>query len=195
MKNPNRTAEQRRNAAGISNGRDTLIVVDSKHGSALQYAKWLSDMLDTDLVPYSRKYLGYSSLYKNVIYIGWVKEGEIQHLNMLQQNYSNFNLAGKKIVVIAVGLGADSKTYWKTISQYNHVEGFADLFYCLPGDFIPKKLKAGDMNTINSFRRLATKTFGQKDAELILTRMSSGYKGMDKDKLLPIVKEISSFNN
>lgn len=195
MKNPNRTAAQRRAEAGHGSATDTIIIFDTKYKSTEQYAKWLSDALDTDLVPYSRKYLGYASLYKNVIYIGWVKDGEIQHLNLLQQNYVNFNLAGKKIVVVAVGLGADSKTYWKTLYDYNRLDGFVTSFFCLPGDFKPNKLKPGDVNTIDAFRRLATKTYSQKDAELILNRMSSGYKGVEVDKLLPIIEEVKSFNN
>lgn len=195
MKNPNRTAAQRRAAAGVDSGRDTIIVVDGKHGSSLQYAKWLSDILDTDLVGYSRKYLGYTSLYKNVIYIGCVKNAEIQHLNMLQQNYVNFNLAGKKIVVVAVGLGSDSKTYWKTLYDYNRVKGFADSFYCLPGDFVPSKLKPGDITAYKEFKKLATKYYSVDDATLILSRMATGYTGVDKELLNPIVNEIKSFNN
>lgn len=195
MKNPNRTANQRRAAAGHGVGRDTIVIFDTKYKSTEQYAKWISDALDTDLVPYSRKYLGYASLYRNVVYIGCVRDGEIEHLNLLQQNYMNFNLAGKKIVVVAVGLGADSKSYWKTLYDYNRLKGFADSFYCLPGDFVPNKLKPGDINKIDTFRRLATKTYSRKDAELILTRMSEGYRGLDPDKILPIVEEVKTFNN
>ena len=97
MKNLNRKAEARRAAAGMESRADTLVIVESKHGSALKYGEWISNTLHTDMIPATRKYLGYASLYRNVIYIGWIKDGRIEKLNLLQQNYVNFNMDGKHI--------------------------------------------------------------------------------------------------
>ena len=119
MKNLNRKAEARRAAAGMESRADTLVIVESKHGSALKYGEWISNTLHSDMIPATRKYLGYASLYRNVIYIGWIKDGRIEKLNLLQQNYVNFNMDGKHIAVIGVGIGNPTDSYLKRIIAYN----------------------------------------------------------------------------
>lgn len=48
MKNLNRKAEARRAAAGMESRADTLVIVESKHGSALKYGEWISNTLHSE---------------------------------------------------------------------------------------------------------------------------------------------------
>ena len=94
MKNPNRTARENRRADG-GDSTDTIVVCAGKHGTSLQYGKWLMEELDCDGMGFDKRMLGYVSMYKNVVYIGAVRNGDIHMLNMLWQNYNNFGLEGR----------------------------------------------------------------------------------------------------
>ena len=59
------------------------------------------DALNCDGMQYDKRNLGYVSMYRNVIYIGAVRNGDIHMLNMLWQNYSNFGLGGKESLFYA----------------------------------------------------------------------------------------------
>ena len=192
MKNPNRKADVRRAADGIANRADTLVVVASHGGSALQYAKWISDMLETDMVPANRKYLGYTSMYKNIIYIGCVKEGRIDTLGLLQQNYANFNLDGKHIITVAVGLGDPRDTYLSKLMECNALGNFGESFYFLPGRSNVENRKAGEMVKLDRFMKDLPKLYGKEDAEVIGLRLAKGYDGVDRDKIQPIIEEIQA---
>ena len=68
MKNLNRKAEARRAAAGMESRADTLVIVESKHGSALKYGEWISNTLHSDMIPATRKYLSIV-LFEFFVYI------------------------------------------------------------------------------------------------------------------------------
>ena len=104
-RNTNRTAMKRREEAGEVVRPDTIVVASGKYGSCNQYAKWLISSLGCDAIEYSRQTLGYVSLYHNVIFIGAIRDAEISNVNIMWQNYSNFGLEGRKIIVCGVGLG------------------------------------------------------------------------------------------
>ena len=69
----------------------------------------------------------------------------MEKLNLLQQNYVNFNMDGKHIAVIGVGVGNPTNSYLKRIIAYNALDQFGDSFHYLPGAVDEKKRKAGDM--------------------------------------------------
>lgn len=195
MKNLNRKAEARRAAAGMESRADTLVIVESKHGSALKYGEWISNTLNTDMIPATRKHLGYASLYRNVIYIGWIKDGRIEKLNLLQQNYVNFNMAGKHIAVVGVGVGDPTDSYLKRIIAYNALNQFGDSFHYLPGSVDEKKRTAGDMNNIQHCLKNLGKLYEKEDAELIGKRLVQGYDGVSRNKIESIVDEITAVRN
>jgi hypothetical protein len=103
MKNPNRTARENRRADG-GDSTDTIVVCAGKHGTSLQYGKWLMEELDCDGMGFDKRMLGYVSMYKNVVYIGAVRNGDIHMLNMLWQNYNNFGLEGRNLLDILVAV-------------------------------------------------------------------------------------------
>ncbi len=195
MKNPNRKADVRRAADGIQNRADTLLIVDSKSGTAAKYAEWISEELDTDMVPATRKYLGYSSIYRNVIYIGGIRDGVLNHLGLLQQNYENFNLGGRHIIVVAVGVGNPTDEYLKRIIGYNYLERFGDSFYYLPGKVNTENRKSMENALIDKCVRNLPKLYAKADAEVICDRLVNGYNGMARHCIQPIVDEIRSIRD
>ena len=111
MKNPNRTARESRRADG-GDSTDTIVVCAGKHGTSRQYGKWLMEKLECDGMGFDKRKLGYVSMYRNVVYIGAVRNGDIHMLNMLWQNYNNFGLEGRNLFICGVGLGdPDSRSY------------------------------------------------------------------------------------
>ena len=98
MKNPNRTARESRRADG-GDSTDTIVVCAGKHGTSLQYGKWLMEKLECDGMGFDKRKLGYVSMYRNVVYIGAVRNGDIHMLNMLWQNYNNFGLEGRNLFI------------------------------------------------------------------------------------------------
>lgn len=195
MKNPNRKADIRRAADGLENRADTLIIVDSKSGTAAKYAEWISEALGTDMVPATRKYLGYSSIYRNVIYIGGVRDCELNHLGLLQQNYENFNLGGRHIIVVAVGVGNPTDTYLKKIISYNYLEKFGDSFYYLPGKVDVENRKSMEEALISKCVKNLPKLYAKEDAEIIFNRLVNGYDGVNRGNIQPIVDEILAIRN
>ena len=176
MRNPNRQAEKRRALDKEQEKSDTLIVYDSKHGSTEQYAKWLADILDCDAMPYVKNKLGIMSVYQNIIYGGWIQASDITGLNLVLNNYNNFNLGGKNIYVFSTGLGDYSdESYVKLLREYNYIDKLPeDHYYPLPGRFNRDKLNMS----------------GRAMRELIKNRMDEGYDGVQIEALKPLVDEI-----
>ncbi len=195
MKNPNRKADVRRAEAGISNRADTLIVVASHSGSALQYAKWISEILETDMIPATKKYLGYTSLYKNIIYIGCVKEGRIETLSLLQQNYSNFNLDGKHIITVAVGVAEPTDSYLQRLIKNNSLAEWGESFFYLSGKVDSGKRKAINIAQMDHCIKHLPELYEKSDAETIALRLAEGYDGMDRNQIEPILGEIRAVRN
>ena len=119
MKNPNRTARENRRADG-GDSTDTIVVCAGTHGTSLQYGKWLMEKLECDGMGFDKRKLGYVSMYRNVVYIGAVRNGDIHMLNMLWQNYNNFGLEGRNLLICGVGLGdPDSQSYVDLLRRRN----------------------------------------------------------------------------
>ena len=191
MRNTNRTARQRR-AENEDNVRpDTLIVCAGKYGSSEQYTRWLMDRLGCDAMPYNKQQLGYVSLYRNIVWIGAIKDAEIIGINLMWQNHHNFGLEGKKIIVCGVGLGdpADQEYLAKVMKRSGSAAGF-NSSYILPGRIDRRKLKRLDGPQFDKFLVDAARIYGEETAKLINERAAADYNGVDPAALDPIIDEI-----
>ncbi|MBR0374214.1 MAG: hypothetical protein IJH91_06785 [Mogibacterium sp.] len=195
MKNPNRTAAERRRASGENMRPETIVIAAGKNdGSCLDYTKMMVDMTGCDAMQYNKKQLGYVALYKNIVFIGAIKEGCINHLNILWQNYSNFDLAGRNLIVCGVGLGdPKSKTYIKRVKHLSMCDqGHCKSFYILPGQLDPQHMKLSERAQFSSFLNKIGEIYDPKDAELIIQRANEGYQGVQRAALLPLVEELKN---
>lgn len=176
---------------------DTIVVCSGRNGTALQYAKWLMQMLSCDGMEYSRKNLGYVSMYRNVVYIGAIRNGDIHMLNMLWQNYNNFGLDGRNLFICGVGIGdPESKTYVDLLRRRNGCEGQSNIhFFILPGRVRKEKLKMLDRSLFKDFvSGGAYGLYDKEDADLIIQRAESNYDGMSWDALADVVTKIKELN-
>ncbi|MBR0399431.1 MAG: hypothetical protein IJH95_01240 [Mogibacterium sp.] len=191
MKNPNRTAMKRRAENEEIVRPDTIVVASGKYGSCNQYTQWLIDRLGADAVPYSKQTLGYVSLYRNVIYIGAIKDAVISNVNVLWQNYSNFGLSGRKIIVCGVGLGdPENEDYFnKVMARSGSNQGFCSCCI-LPGRIDQIKLRMLDKPQFEKFLVDAKRIYGEETAMLINERAADSYNGVDARALEPVIQEI-----
>ena len=196
MKNPNRTARENRRADG-GDSTDTIVVCAGKHGTSLQYGKWLMEELDCDGMGFDKRMLGYVSMYKNVVYIGAIRNGDIHMLNMLWQNYNNFGLEGRNLFICGVGIGdAESRSYVDLLRRRNGCEGQHNIdFFILPGRIRRDRLKLLDRSLYKDFfGGGAYGLYDKADADLIIQRAESNYDGMSKDALEPLIMRILELN-
>lgn len=191
MKNPNRTAAKRREENEDIVRPDTLVIACGKYGSCNQYTQWLIDRLGADAIPYAKQTLGYASLYRNIIYIGSIKDAVISNVGVLWQNYSNFALQGKKIIVCGVGLGdPENQAYFdKVMARSGSNQGFCSC-YILPGRIDQSKLRLLDKPQFEKFLVDAARIYGEETAALINERAANDYNGVDVRALEPVIQEI-----
>lgn len=192
MKNPNRTAAIRRAAAMTERGEsDTIIVYNSSNGSTMQYAAWLSEVLECDVVNYNRKHLAYVSLYKTVIFMSWVRAGEITRLMMLRQNYDNFNMKEKNLFIVGVGIGpAESEAYMRRLKYRNSCEDKNLKFFYLPGKYDPDKVKSVDKASVYAMSGTMYEGLSEEDMLTMKERFDKGYDGVDPDNLRSLVEAV-----
>ena len=191
MKNPNRDAGKRREENEEIVRPDTLVIASGKYGSCNQYTKWMIDRTGCDAIPFDKRTLGYASLYKNIVYIGAIRETVISNLNMLWQNYNNFGLNGKKIIVCGVGIGDPSDEGYidKVMKRSGAGPDFCSR-YILPGRIDMSRLRLLDKPIFDKFLIDAERQYGSEMAELIRSRAESDYNGVDAAALDPIINEI-----
>ncbi|MBQ6438788.1 MAG: hypothetical protein IJJ06_01455 [Mogibacterium sp.] len=190
-RNTNRMAMKRREEAGEVVRPDTIVVASGKYGSCVQYAKWLISGLGADAIEYSRQQLGYVSLYKNVIYVGAIRDAEISNVNIMWQNYGNFGLEGRKIIVCGVGLGDPENVDYreKIMKRSSSLPEYCS-FYILPGKIDKDRLKRLDKPQFDKFLLDAERIYGAEQAQLIRERAERDYNGIDYNALKPVIDEI-----
>ena len=196
MKNPNRTARENRRADG-GDSTDTIVVCAGKHGTSLQYGKWLMEKLECDGMGFDKRKLGYVSMYRNVVYIGAVRNGDIHMLNMLWQNYNNFGLEGRNLFICGVGLGdPDSRSYVDLLRRRNGCEGQNNInFFVLPGAVQKSKLIMLDKALFKNFIEVGDYgLYDKADADLIIQRAENNYDGVSRDALEHVIKRILELN-
>ena len=196
MRNPNRTAKQNRKAES-GGSTDTIVVCSGKHDTSLQYAKWLAEALSCDGMSFNKQTLGYVTMYRNVVYIGALRDGDISNLNILWQNYNNFGLEGRNLFICAVGIGdTESRSYIDTLRRRNGCEGLDNIdFFVLPGRINRNKLKMLEKTLYKDFvTGGAHRLYEKEDADTIVQRAESGYDGMRAAALEPVINRIMELN-
>ena len=192
-RNPSRTAMKRREEAGEVVRPDTIVVASGKYGSCTQYAKWLISATGCDAIEFSRQTLGYVSLYRNVVFIGDIRDAEITGVNLMWQNYGNFGLEGRKVIVCGVGLGdPDNEEYREKVMKRSSSLPEYCSFYILPGKIDRNRLKRLDKAQFDKFLVDAERIYGMETAQLILRRATEDYNGIDSKALSPVIDEILS---
>ena len=190
-RNTNRTAGRRRAESGENIRPDTIVVCSGKYGSCEQYTRWLIDRLGSDGIQFDKHNLGYISLYRNIIWVGPVKDAEIIGVNLMWQNHNNFGLEGKKIIVCGVGLGdPENKDYFdKVMARSGSNQGYSSN-YILPGRVDRSRMRRLDGPQFDKFLLDAKRLYGEEMSLLINERAAAKWNGIDAAALDPVVQEI-----
>lgn len=170
---------------------DTLIIYRSRKGSTLEYAKWIQEALDCDIVPFDRKYLGYSTLYRNVILLSWLRSSEIVGLKLIRQNHLRFLLPEKHVILGVTGIAEPSESYENYVREINFGLGFdyASL-HMLPGRLDVEHQGASDRFMIRAFEKSQYDGMTRQEAELFHDRMTGGWDGVSRQACRGIIEEI-----
>ena len=191
MRNPNRTANKRR-AENEENVRpDTLIVANSRYGSSNQYTQWLIDRLGADAMSYNKQQLGYTSLYRNIIWVGAIRDAVISNVHMLWQNHHNFGLDGKKIIICGVGIGdPENPDYFNKVMARSGCGPEFCSRYILPGRIDLSRLRLIDRPQVDKFLIDSKRIYGEETHLLVNERAADNYNGVDARALEPVIQEI-----
>ncbi len=190
-RNTNRTARQRRAENEDVVRPDTIVICSGKYGSCEQYTRWLIDRLGCDGIPFDKHNLGYVSLYRNIIWVGAIRETSISNLGLLWQNHHNFGLDGKKIIVCGVGLGdPNDEDYFDKVMARSGADQGLNSSYILPGRIDMSRLRLLDKPQFEKFLVDAKRQYGEETAALIIERAQDSYNGIDAAALDPVVDEI-----
>ncbi|ASS38308.1 flavodoxin domain-containing protein [Mogibacterium pumilum] len=192
MRNPNRQAAKRR--AIESEGSDTILIYNSSNGITEKYAEWIAEALDCDVMKYSRAKLGYASMYKNIIFGGWLRGGEITRFNMLRANLSHFGIDNNNLIVFTTGIIEPTEEYRTFVKGLNGCKQLPDdCFYMLPGKFDSRECRSAD--------KIALKAMGEKifapvpevQVDEAKARFENGYDGVDLKSIQPIIEKVLEF--
>ena len=192
MRNLNRQAAKRR--ADQTDGSDTILIYNSSNGATEKYAEWIAEALDCDVMRYSRAKLGYTSMYKNIIFGSWLRGGEITRLNMLRANLSNFGIDNNNLIVFATGIIEPTDEYRTFVKGLNGCKQLPDdCFYMLPGKYNSRYCKSKD--------KIALKAMGEKifapvydnQVQNARGRFENGYDGVNHEAIRPIIAKMLEF--
>ena len=191
MRNPNRTANKRR-AENEENVRpDTLIVANSRYGSSNQYTQWLIDRLGAVAMSNNKQQLGYTSLYRNIIWVGAIRDAVISNVHMLWQNHHNFGLDGKKIIICGVGIGdPENPDYFNKVMARSGCGPEFCSRYILPGRIDQSRLRLIDRPQFDKFLIDSKRIYGEETHLLVNERAADNYNGVDARALEPVIQEI-----
>lgn len=108
----------------------TIILYQSKYGATKQYAEWLSQKLECDMIETKSAKINDLAGYDTIILGGGIYANGIAGISFLKKNYSA--LKDKKVAVFAVGASPYDKKAMDGIIEHNLKGDMAGIpcFYC-----------------------------------------------------------------
>lgn len=129
--------------------KQTAIIYSSRYGSVKQYAVWLTEQRECDMITAREAKLTMLRPYQTIIWMGSVHEGNIDGIETLSKLHSK--LRERRIAIFAVGAAPDA-------SEVRLPGELAALpFYYARGRWNPSELKGKDQMMLKMLRMLASK--------------------------------------
>jgi len=160
--------------------RYMIIVYESKTGFTKKYAQMLADR--TKFRCLNVKEILKSNSDEDVIFLGWLKAGEIQGLSKLRKR----NIRIKAVCV--TGLARIAEPSPEAVIERNNIKNIP--FFYLRGGCLPvNELKGIDKIMMKMFVKML-KSRKNKDEELIesINHIENGYDGVEEKNLEPVLK-------
>lgn len=167
-----------------------IILYQSKYGSTLKYATWLSEKLSFDLMETKKATPDLLKDYETIILGGGIYASGIAGLNFLKQNYSK--LADKKIAVFCSGASPYYEEAYQEIYQHNFtgdIKGLPCFYY--RGAFLESKMNFIDRNLCKMLKKSIAKkdpsTYQPWEAALMSSVGGEDCDWTDEALLEPII--------
>ena len=169
----------------------TVVIYKSKYGATEQYARWIAEELNCDLMraeDFKSKHL---YQYDNIIFGGGLRAGGIKGFELIRKHRRI--LKEKKVVIFVVGLSVDDKENRKEVRDINldkpELRGLT-LYYC-KGSFKPEDVTGLDKSIIKVCIKMLepTRYTGTEAQKQLYKDMTEGADYVDRKYIEPIVAE------
>jgi len=109
---------------------NAIILYQSKYGATAKYARWLSEMLQCDIIETQKTRINALEKYDTVVLGGGIYAGGILGISFLKKNYEK--LKAKKIAVFAVGASPYDEKAMTALKErfFKNELAAIPLFYC-----------------------------------------------------------------
>ena len=169
----------------------TVVIYKSKYGATQQYARWIAEDLNCDLIRQEDFKGKMFEQYDNIIYAGGLQDGGIKGFELIRKN--RWRLDGKKVVGFVVGLSVDSKENRMLVRDINldKKELKSMTLYYGKGAFRPEDVKGIDKEIIKiTLNLLEGERLNWTDAQRQLYQdMTEGADYVDRKYIEPLVAE------
>ena len=172
----------------------TVVIYKSKYGATEQYARWIADELNCDLVRAEDFKAKHFANYDNIIFGGGLRAGGIKGFELIKKN--SWILKEKKVVAFVVGLSVDDRQNRIDVRDINldkpELRNMT-LYYC-KGAFRPEAVTGIDKGIIKvCIRMLEGDRYTGTDAQKQLYKdMTEGADYIDRKYIEPIVAEFKT---
>ena len=169
----------------------TVVIYKSKYGATKQYAQWIAEELQCDIIRAEDFKKKDFEKYDNIIFGGGMHGGGIKGLELIKKN--KLRLEGKKIVIFAVGLNVDNSAARIEIRDLNLEKDWErglTVYYCM-GAFDPSKVTGIDKMEIRISLDMLESSRAEWTDELarLYHDMTNGADHIDRKYIEPIVAE------
>lgn len=172
----------------------TVVIYKSKYGATEQYARWIAEELECDLVRQEDFKARDFDKYDNIIFGGGLRAGGIKGFELIRKN--RHRLAEKKVVVFVVGLSVDNKDNRMEVRDINldkpELKALT-LYYC-KGSFRPEAVTGIDKGIIKVCISMleGDRNTGTEAQKQLYKDMTEGADYIDRKYIEPIVAEFKN---
>lgn len=162
--------------------KKVLVIYNSKTGFTERYAKWLTEEIPCDLLPYDKRDTAKFNDYGTVVFGGWFHAGSIVGFKWFKEQLPR--LSGKAVAVFATGATPlDSPEAREAIAG----KPAGDLpFFYLQGGLNYEIMGVGDKLLMSLFRKMMKKIKGA-DSEMY-QMLCQSYDISSKKQLAPLLQ-------
>lgn len=170
-----------------------IVIYNSQTGFTKQYAQWISEASGFECVEFTVGSKMNLSDFDTILFGGWCMAGNVTKLNWLKEKLSDFNKAGKKVIVFAVGASpADYSEVPVAMDRLfsSEEKQMVKVFYC-PGGISYGRMKLPSRFAMKMFSKaLMNKKDATEDEKRQGEMISKDYSLLDKKYITPILEAI-----
>ncbi len=163
----------------------TIVVYQSSTGFTKQYAQWIAEELNCELVDIKKMPKNTVNEYDHIIFGGWIMGNMIMGLKKITA------LNPKKLTLYAVGSTPYSEELYTTIKTENHIEDRT--FYYFVGGFHYDKLKLPVRLMLKMVKKSVVKKEQKtKQDEYMIKVLGTSFDNSDKSSIKGLVEDIKA---